>query len=100
MATNQPKAPKLELKMLVMPALLFLSKQIDFKDPNVIQMGQVGLVTVAVLLLSIHYFVYTRANSNKSDVDIYVPPKPKSQLPFGLGPAPEPVKPEDFEKVK
>jgi hypothetical protein len=37
--------PKLEMKMLVLPALMFLSKKIDFKDPNIIQMAQTGLIS-------------------------------------------------------
>jgi hypothetical protein len=30
---------------------------------------------------------------------IWVPPKPKPSLPFGMGPAPEPVEPKDYEET-
>jgi hypothetical protein len=45
-------------------------------------------------MLSLHYYVYTRAQANTNTKKIWVPPKAKPSLPFGLGPAPEPVKPE------
>lgn len=53
---------------------------------------------VAILMLTLHYFVYTRAlgNANKSK-KIYVPPKPKPQLPFGLGGAEEPTLATDYK---
>ncbi len=37
-------APKLDMKMLIFPAVLFFSKKIDFKDPNVVQMCQTGFI--------------------------------------------------------
>ena len=55
------------------------------------------LFTVIVLVLSLYYYLYTRATNQKDDKKIWVPPKPKPTLPFGLGPPPEPIKIEDFE---
>lgn len=52
---------------------------------------------VVVVVLSAYYFLYTRVTANKDAKKIWVPPKPKPTLPFGLGPAPEPIKIEDFE---
>ncbi len=52
-----------------------------------------------VVLLSIYYFVYTQIDRKKDLKKIWVPPKPKPSLPFGLGPAPEPVEPKDFEET-
>jgi hypothetical protein len=40
-----------------------------------------------------------QSNSNKDKRDIWIPPKPQAQLPFGLSPPPEPVKPSDFKKT-
>lgn len=48
-------------------------------------------------MLSVYYYLYTKVSGSKDDKKIWVPPKPKPSLPFGLGPAPEPIKIEDFE---
>ena len=48
-------------------------------------------------MLSVYFFVYTRISSSKNEKKIWVPPKPKPQLPFNLGPPPEPVEPKDYE---
>jgi hypothetical protein len=50
-------------------------------------------------MLSVYYYVYTRvfARSDK-DKPIWIS-KPKPTLPFGLGPPPEPLKPEDFDET-
>lgn len=90
-------APKLDFKMLVLPAVMFFSKKIDFKDPQIIQYTQLGFTAVLVLLMTVYYIAKTRIEAKKDEKKIWVPPKPKPQLPFGLGPAPEPVKPEDYE---
>lgn len=85
-------SPKLDFKMLILPAILLLSRNIDMKNPDLIQKLQVGLITVAVAILSIHFYVYSRVSASKDTKKIYVPPKPKPQLPFGLGPPEEPLK--------
>jgi hypothetical protein len=54
---------------------------------------------VIVLVLATYYYLYTRVNANKDAKKIWVPPKPKPSLPFGLGPAPEPIKVSDFEET-
>lgn len=108
----------MDFKMFVMPAMLILSRQISFTVPNpeyicdgdvcpdvkvipkeinnqdVVDKAQMGLMFVAVLLMTAYYFVYTRVNSQGTDgkKQIWVPPKPKPTLPFGMGPAPEPIK--------
>lgn len=33
-----PATPKLDFKMLIVPALLFFGKQIDFKDPSIVEL--------------------------------------------------------------
>ena len=35
-------APKLDIKMLIVPAVLFFSKKIDFKDPEIVKMLRMG----------------------------------------------------------
>ena len=58
------------------------------------------MITVAVLMCSVYYYIYTlvKAGKDKSKV-IWVPPKAKPSLPFGLGPEPEPLKDSDFVKT-
>jgi len=92
-------APKFDIKMLILPAVMFFSKKIDFKDPQIIQITQAAFTAVLVILLSLYYFAYTRIQSKKDLKKIWVPPKPKPSLPFGLGPAPEPVEPKDYEET-
>lgn len=52
---------------------------------------------MVTVVLSLYYYLYTKVSGNKDEKKIWVPPKPKPSLPFGLGPAPEPIKIEDFE---
>jgi Phosphate transport (Pho88) len=96
----EPPTPKLELKMLILPAVLFFSnKYVDFKNEATVLIFQQVLIAVGVVMASVYYYIYTRINGNKDARDIWVPPKPKPQLPFGLGPPAEPVKAEDYEKT-
>lgn len=88
-----PPAPKLDIKMLAMPAMLLLSKKIDFTNEDTVKMAQGALVAVLVLAVTIHFFVYSRVTSRKDgEKKIWVPPKAKPELPFGLGPPKEPIK--------
>jgi hypothetical protein len=57
------------------------------------------LFIVLILVLSIYYFIYMRINAKNDNKTIWVPPKKAPSLPFGLSPAPEPVKPTDFTKT-
>jgi len=100
------KPPKLDMKMLVLPALMFLQKRFVFVDKEgkateLVQQAQMGLVAVAVLMLTIHYYVYTRIQAKNKGVltKIFVPPKPKPTLPFGMGPPPEPLTPEQYTET-
>jgi hypothetical protein len=38
-------APKLDFKMLIVPAILFFSKKLDLKDPNIVQLLRTGFGT-------------------------------------------------------
>lgn len=84
--------PKLDLKMLVVPVILLLSRNVDMKNEKIVQLLQTVLISIGVVVLSIHYLVYLKVTSSKNDKKIWVPPKPKPQLPFGLGPPEEPLK--------
>lgn len=90
------KAPKLDFKMLALPAVFFFSRKIDFTDPNIVRMAQAALMGVAVLVLTIHFYVYSRITTKKNTKKIWVPPKPKPSLPFVVA---EPPKVEDYEET-
>ena len=50
-------------------------------------------------MLSLYFYVYTRVIARaEKDKPIWIS-KPKPALPFGLGPPPEPLKPEDFDET-
>ena len=55
------------------------------------------IYTVVVLVLTVYAYIYMRVSGKSGDKKIWVPPKPKPTLPFGLGPAPEPVTAEEYE---
>jgi len=97
----QPAQPKFDLKMLVMPAMMLLNKQIDLTKPETVYNTQIGFFTVVAVAFSVYGFIYLRINSSSSNDNkpIWVPPKPQPQLPFGLSPPPEPLKPADFKKA-
>lgn len=59
-------------------------------------MAQAGLMGVAVLILTIHFYVYSRITSAKNTKKIWVPPKAKPSLPFIT---PEAPKLEDYEET-
>ena len=79
-------------KMIALPAMLYFGRKIDFTDPEIVKIGQISLVSVGILLLTIHYYIYTRIQAKKDNRPVWVPPKAKPQMPFGLGPAEEPLK--------
>lgn len=87
------------MKMLIFPAVLYFSKQIDLKDPDNIQKCQIFFGSVVLLILSVYFVIYQMVNLKNDNKVIYVPPKPQPKLPFGLGPEPEPFKPSDFTKT-
>jgi hypothetical protein len=87
------------MKMLVLPAMMFLNGKIDFKDPQVLSYTQMGFISVAVLVGTVYAYIYTRITANKDQKIIWVPPKAAGQLPFGLGPPPTSPKPADFKKT-
>jgi len=96
---TDPATPKLDFKMLIVPALLFFGKQIDFKDPSIVELVTNSFIGVVVVVLGLHYYLYNAITSKNDNTLIWVPPKPKQQLPFGLGPPIEPIKIDDYEKT-
>jgi hypothetical protein len=59
-----------------------------------------GLMCVAILLMTMFYFVYGKVSKSPDfKKKCWVPPKPKPTLPFGMGPAPEPVTLEEFTET-
>ncbi len=85
---NPPQMPKIEYSKIVVPlAVMFLTKNVPYfdfaKNPDGIRPCQGALVAVTILVLTIHYYIYTLVNNNsKKDIKIAVPPKAAPQL-FG-----------------
>ena len=85
---NPPQMPKIEYSKIVVPlAVMFLTKNVPYfdfvKNPDGLRPCQGALVAVTILVLTIHYYIYTLVNNNsKKDIKIAVPPKPAPQL-FG-----------------
>ena len=65
------------------------------------QKAQMGLMCVALFLVTLYVYCYNRVGQSGADSKkvCWVPPKPKPTLPFGMGPAPEPIKLEDFTET-
>ena len=50
-----PASPKFDFKMLILPAILLFSKKIDFKDPEIVKLAQIGFSTGTFTLLCQSY---------------------------------------------
>ena len=100
MANNQiePPSPKMDLKMMVLPALFLLQKQIDMKDPKIINYARIGLVTAALIAAGTYFMIWKMTDSNKDKKVVWIPPKAPPSIPF-LSPPAEPLKPEDYTKT-
>lgn len=85
--------------MLIVPAVVLFSKQLDLKDENNKLILQYIYGAVLVFVMTVYYYCYIKVNSKNEKKKIWVPPKPKPTLPFGLGPAPEPITIEEFEET-
>lgn len=71
-----PETPKMSLKMLVMPAMFFLSKKVDLKDPEVLQIARIGFIG-SVLMLSLMYgYIYMKIQSSTDNKEVWFPPAP------------------------
>jgi hypothetical protein len=89
---NVPTPPKIDFKMFVVPGILLLSRYVDMKNEDIVQMLQGALISISVIILSLHFLAYSKITSSNNSKKIWVPPKPKPQLPFNLGGPEEPVK--------
>jgi len=99
MSGNPGEPPKLDFKLFVMPAVFFLSRYVDLKDDNIVNLCRQVFITVAAIVGALYYVVYTLISSKNDQTKIWVPPKPKPSLPFGLGPPAEAVKPDEYEET-
>lgn len=76
-----PAAPKLDFKMLVLPAMFLVSKKVDFTNEDTVKLLQGALVAISVVILTVHFFVFSQVSSKKdADKKIWVPPKPKPEV--------------------
>ena len=96
--SQETEAPKMDLKMMILPAMFFLQKQIDLKDPIILNYVHIALITVAIIGLGTYFFIKQLIDRSKNNTKIWIPPKSPPQIPF-LSPPPEPIKPEDYTET-
>lgn len=96
MSENQPpETPKIDLKMMILPLIFLLQKQIDFKNEEILNYVRIGLLTSALIGLGTYFFIKQQINNQNNNKKIFIPPKTPPQIPF-LSPPPEPIKSEDY----
>jgi hypothetical protein len=95
----QPPAPKLELKMLVLPVMFLFQKQVDFKDPMILNAARIGLVSVAVIALGTYFMIKQSIDRKNNQKKIWIPPKAPPSIPFLSPPSEGPPKPEDYTET-
>ena len=83
MAAEQPemKLPKFELKMLLFPALMLGTRQIDFKNNDTLELARQVFYGVLVLVCTIYFIIYQLVERKQDKTVIWVPPKPQPSLP-------------------
>jgi hypothetical protein len=45
-------SPKMDLKVLVLPVMLLLSKKVDLSDPEILQYVKIGFITGRIIINS------------------------------------------------
>jgi hypothetical protein len=95
----QPPAPKLELKMLVLPVMFLFQKQVDFKDPQILNAARIGLLSVAVIALGTYFMIKQSIDRKNNQKKIWIPPKAPPSIPFLSPPSEGPPKPEDYTET-
>jgi hypothetical protein len=53
-----PKMPKFEYKMLLFPVLMLATRQIDFKNEEVLDLSRKSMYGVIVAVLSLYFLLY------------------------------------------
>ena len=83
MADEQPeiKMPKFELKMLLFPALMLGTRQIDFKNNDTLELARQVFFGVLALVCTLYFVIYQLVERKKDKSVIWVPPKPQPALP-------------------
>ena len=69
------KSPLEMVKMLILPLVLFGSKKLDFTKIELVQNLQYALVTITVIIVTVHFLVYSKVSSSSNSKKIWVPPK-------------------------
>lgn len=99
MAEPAPEMPKIELKMMVLPVLFLLQKQIDLKDPVILNYVHIGLASSTFIALGTYFFIYQAIKSKNNQKKIWIPPKPIPSIPFISPPSQGPPKPEEYTET-
>lgn len=89
--------PKMDLKMMVLPIMFILQKQIDMTNPETINSVRMGFLTIGILAVGSYLFIYQIISGKKDMKVMWVPPPPQPALPFG--PQPKPPTAADYVKT-
>lgn len=95
----QQETPKIELKMIVLPVLFLLQKQIDLKDPIIINYVHIGIITMAIIGLTTYFYIKQIISSKNNNKKIWIPPKAPPSIPFLSPPSEGPPKAEDYTET-
>lgn len=71
-----PKMPKLSIKMLVFPAMFFLVKKVDLKDPDILNYARVGFCTSVLFLALVYGYVFAKVQTSPNGEKVFIPPPP------------------------
>lgn len=85
--------------MLVLPVMFLFQKQVDFKDPMILNATRIGLVSVAVIALGTYFFIKQTIDQKNNQKKIWIPPKAPPSIPFLSPPSEGPPKPEDYTET-
>lgn len=75
--------PKFDLKMIALPVMLILYRQVDLKNPTTIEFMQQLFAGVLIGIMTVLFVIYMRIAMNpKAGVQIWVPPPATPTLSF------------------
>lgn len=80
-AANEFKMPKIEPKMLLFPILMYVARQIDFKDEKTLLFAQQCFYASVAGVLAFYFLLYQLVERRKDKREVYVPPKAAPSLP-------------------
>lgn len=85
--------------MMVLPLMFFMQKQIDLKDPVILNYVRIALASAAVIAIGTYFFIKQTIDRKNNQKKIWIPPKAPPSIPFLSPPTNEPPKPEEYTET-